>query len=200
MRGRELAISLQSGQRSIADLMADLADGNAEVIARSTAALAQVFRGVITGEGPTVAGRVHFSRSLDAEDAALCATILVLAGRGGDPVSRAEADMLFKINSAADDRRDGRCFDDLLAKAVVHHVMAAGGRHVPSRDIALAASVNLDAWASGVEIDTEIRAWLQMQIDEMGSSSAAQAIAKAIPGVTPPGPQGGIAKVFDLAA
>jgi hypothetical protein len=29
--------------------------------------------GVITGEGPTTRGRIHFSRALDAQDAAWCA-------------------------------------------------------------------------------------------------------------------------------
>jgi hypothetical protein len=40
----------------------------------SVAALAQVCRGIITGEGPTVVGRVHFSRTIDADDAALLCT------------------------------------------------------------------------------------------------------------------------------
>ncbi|MDB5640146.1 MAG: hypothetical protein JWP51_5054, partial [Bradyrhizobium sp.] len=45
---------------------------------RDTAAqaLAVVRDGVITGEGPTTRGRVHFSRELDADDAAWCARIL----------------------------------------------------------------------------------------------------------------------------
>ena len=45
---------------------------------RNTAALALavVRDGVITGEGPTTQGRVHFSRALDADDAAWCARIL----------------------------------------------------------------------------------------------------------------------------
>src|SRR6266850_1039212 len=45
---------------------------------RNTAALALtiVRDGVITGEGPTTKGRIHFSRALDADDAAWCARIL----------------------------------------------------------------------------------------------------------------------------
>jgi hypothetical protein len=31
--------------------------------------------GVITGEGPTTRGRIHFSRALDAQDVAWCARI-----------------------------------------------------------------------------------------------------------------------------
>ena len=45
---------------------------------RKTAAhaLTIVRDGVITGEGPTTRGRIHFSRALDADDAAWCAAIL----------------------------------------------------------------------------------------------------------------------------
>jgi hypothetical protein len=35
-------------------------------------ALGIVRDGVITGEGPTTRGRIHFSRALDAQDAAWC--------------------------------------------------------------------------------------------------------------------------------
>ena len=49
-----------------------------KISCRDTAAqaLAVVRDGVITGEGPTTKGRVHFSRALDAFDAAWCARIL----------------------------------------------------------------------------------------------------------------------------
>ena len=45
-----------------------------EISCRDSAALALtvVRDGVITGEGPTTRGRVHFSRALDAFDAAWC--------------------------------------------------------------------------------------------------------------------------------
>ena len=57
--------------------------------------------GVITGEGPTTKGRVHFSRALDADDAAWCARILTASAVENQPVSRAEAEALFEINNAA---------------------------------------------------------------------------------------------------
>ena len=84
-------------------------------------ALAVVRAGVITGEGPTTTGRVHFSRALDAQDAALCASILTADAVLNQPVSRAEAETLFEINDAAADRSDDGRFDDLFAKAIVHH-------------------------------------------------------------------------------
>jgi hypothetical protein len=149
-----------------------------DVTLNSAAALAQVCRGIITGERPTVVGRAHFSRTIDADDTALCARILVLAGRAGDPVSRAEADALFDINAVAGDQRDGGRFDDLLAKAVVQHVLAACGRDVPSHDVALAPATELNAWASAIEISSEVKFWLEKRMSEMNrGGTAARAIA-----------------------
>jgi len=64
-----------------------------KISCRDTAALALtvVRDGVITGEGPTTKGRVHFSRALDADDAAWCARILTATAVEHQPVSRAEA-------------------------------------------------------------------------------------------------------------
>ncbi len=198
MRNRELAKSLQCEQRSIADMIAEI-ETSPDVTLRSAAALAQVCRGIITGEGPTAAGRVHFSRSIDDDDAALCARILILAGRVGDPVSRAEADTLFDINAAASDRRDGGRFEDLLVKAIVHHVMAACGYDVPSRDIALAAATELNTWASAIEIDEAVRYWLERRVGEINRGTAARAITKAVSGLELAKGLAGT-NLFDIAA
>ena len=106
---------------------------------RNTAAhaLTIVRDGVITGEGPTTKGRVHFSRALDADDAAWCARILTASAVEHQPVSRAEAEALFEINDAAAERSDDGRFDDLLAKAVAHHAAAEAGLKVPPRTVAL---------------------------------------------------------------
>src|SRR4030088_3165348 len=94
-----------------------------KISCRNTAAhaLAIVRDGVITGEGPTTKGRIHFSRALDADDAAWCARILTAAAVEHQPVSRAEDAALFEINDAAAERSDEGRFDDLLAKAGVLH-------------------------------------------------------------------------------
>ena len=70
---------------------------------RQTAAhaLTIVRDGVITGEGPTTKGRIHFSRALDADDAAWCARILTVSAVEHQPVSRAEVEALFEISDAA---------------------------------------------------------------------------------------------------
>src|SRR5215475_9665680 len=70
-------------------LMAAIEHSRIEVADLSAAALRGVLNGVITGEGPTTAGRVHFSRTPDPGDAQLCARILTAAGgEEGAPVTR----------------------------------------------------------------------------------------------------------------
>ena len=77
--------------------------GQLQPSCRKTAAhaLTVVRDGVITGEGPTTKGRIHFSRALDADDAAWCARILTATAVEHQPVSRAEAEALFEISDAA---------------------------------------------------------------------------------------------------
>jgi hypothetical protein len=195
--------SLQCEQRNVADLIAEIATAKSEVALRSATALAQVCREVITGEGPTTAGRIHFSRTIDADDVSLCARILVLAGHHGEPVSRVEADVLFDINAAGSDRCDMGRFDDLLAKAVMHHVMSACGHPVPRREVALAPENPLDSWASAINMHTDVGAWLSMCLRELKpSSDAARAIFAAIGGAIRPrfGNEVPVAAPFDLAA
>jgi hypothetical protein len=129
-------------------------------------ALAVVRDGVITGEGPTTSGRIHFSRALDADDAAWCARILTAAGVATQPVSRAEAEALFEINDAAAERTDDGLFDDLFAKAVVHHAASASGLPVPPRNVALSPDTPIDSWAptQAVGVNTEVLEWISRQM------------------------------------
>jgi hypothetical protein len=135
---------------------------------RNTAAeaLTIVRDGVITGEGPTTRGRIHFSRVLDADDAAWCARILTATAVEHQPVSRAEAEALFEINDAAAERSDDGVFDDLLAKAVVHHAASASGLPVPPRTIALSPDTAIESWAPtrAVGVDTEVLEWIASQM------------------------------------
>jgi hypothetical protein len=129
-------------------------------------ALTVVRDGVITGEGPTTRGRVHFSRALDAFDADWCARILTAAALDDQPISRAEAEALFEINDAAAERSDEGRFDDLLAKAVVHHAASASGLPVPPRTVALARDTAIESWAptQAVGVDTEVLEWIASQM------------------------------------
>lgn len=139
-----------------------------KISCRNTAALALtvVRDGVITGEGPTTRGRVHFSRELDAADAAWCARILTADAVEHQPVSRAEAEALFEINDAAAERSDEGRFDDLLAKAVVHHAASASGLPVPPRTVALSPETAIESWApaQAAGVDTEVLEWIASQM------------------------------------
>ena len=139
-----------------------------KISCRDTAAhaLTIVRDGVITGEGPTTKGRVHFSRELDAADAAWCARILTATAVEHQPVSRAEAEALFEINDAAAERSDNGRFDDLLAKAVVHHAASASGLPVPPRTVALSPETAIESWAptQAAGVDVEVLEWIARQM------------------------------------
>jgi hypothetical protein len=132
----------------------------------SAQALAIVRDGVITGEGPTARGRVHFSRALDADDAAWCARILTARAVANQPVSRAEAEALFEINDAATERSDDGRFDDLLAKAVAHHAASVSGLPVPPRSVALSPDTDIESWAPAraANVDAAVLEWIASQM------------------------------------
>src|SRR6202047_2109921 len=139
-----------------------------KISCRNTAAraLTVVRDGVITGEGPTTRGRVHFSRARDPGAAAWCARILTASAVEHEPVSRAEAEALFEINDAATERSDDGRFDDLLAKAVVHHAASESGLPVPPRTVALSPETAIESWAptQAVSVDTEVLEWIASQM------------------------------------
>ena len=139
-----------------------------EPTCRDTAAsaLTVVRDGVITGEGPTTKGRVHFSRSLDAADVVLCARILTASAVEHLPISRAEVAALFEIDDAATERSDDGRFDDLLAKALAHHAAAASGLPVPPRTVALSPDTEIESWAPihAARVKTEVLEWIASQM------------------------------------
>jgi hypothetical protein len=169
---------------------------------RKTAAqaLTIVRDGVITGEGPTTKGRIHFSRALDAADAAWCARILTATAVAHQPVSRAEAEALFEINDAASERSDDGLFDDLFAKAVVHHAASESGLPVPSRTVALSPDTAIESWAptKAVGVDTEVLEWIasQMRGKRRGNHTLMRLVATIIGAATLPLAQ--IPNVFDI--
>ena len=153
---------------------AKIAETSAEAVdvpqpsCRQTAAhaLTIVRDGVITGEGPTTKGRIHFSRALDADDAAWCTRILTVSAVEHQPVSRAEIEALFQISDAAAERTDDGRFDDLLAKAVAHHAASESGLPVPPRTVALSPETDIESWAptKAANIDTKVLEWLAGQM------------------------------------
>ena len=151
---------------TVAEPIAVLEPSNISCRNTAALALAVVRDGVITGEGPTTRGRVHFSRALDADDAAWCARILTATAVEHQPVSRAEAEALFEINDAAAERSDNGRFDDLLAKAVVHHAASVSGLPVPSRTVALSPETAIESWAPAraAGVDTDVLEWIASQM------------------------------------
>jgi CheY-like chemotaxis protein len=185
------------------NVLAEIASLRNPSPALAALALAEVWRGLVTGEGPHVRGRVHFSRTLDAEDAVLCERILIAAdAEAGTPVSREEADILIKIHETVLERRDRGRFDDLFIKAIAHHVVATQGRPVPSRSVALARETPLHSWASLAELKTvaeSIATWT------IGHRSAMPALPLTLRAATEIGasagpPTGSVARIVDLAA
>ena len=160
------------------------------------AVLRAVRNGVITGEGPTTAGRIHFSRAIDAADTALVRRIL-MAG-GAQPVTRAEADALFDLHEAACERADGGAFDDLLAKAIAHHVLAASGHRVPERARALSSAMALAGWTRNEALDPSVAAWLERRLRRGGRHQAQLAALAALLG--PAGASRVPTLAIDLAA
>jgi hypothetical protein len=150
----------------LADRIAALEPSRISCRDSAALALTVVRDGVITGEGPTTMGRVHFSRALDADDAAWCARILTATAVEHQPVSRAEAEALFEINDAAAERSDDGVFDDLLVKAVVHHAASASGLAVPPRTVALSPDTAIESWAptQANGVDIAVLQWLASQM------------------------------------
>ena len=174
-----------------------------KISCRNTAALALtvVRDGVITGEGPTTKGRVHFSRALDADDAAWCARILTATAVEHQPVSRAEAEALFEINDAAAERSDDGIFDDLLAKAVVHHAASASGLPVPPRTVALAPETAIESWAptKAVGVNIEVLEWLAGQMrGKRRSNHTLMTLVATIVGAATTLPLTQLPNVFDI--
>ncbi len=163
-------------------------------------ALGIVRDGVITGEGPTTRGRIHFSRALDVQDAAWCARILTAMAMADQPVSRAEAEALFEINAAAPESSDTGQFDDLLAKAIVHHAASASGLPVPSRAIALSPDTAIESWAptDAAGVDIEVLEWIasQMRGKLRGNRTVTKLVAAIIGAATLPLAQ--LPNVFDI--
>lgn len=156
--------------RRTASHLTDLFDAieSSAILTRDQAAdaLAVVRDGVITGEGPTTKGRVHFSRSLDLHDAEWCARILKASAVDRQPVSRAEAEALFQIDEAAAERSDNGQFDDLFVKAIAHYAASASGLSVPPRSVALSPDTAIDSWAPtrAAGVNTDVLAWVSAQM------------------------------------
>lgn len=168
---------------------------------RAAVALAEVCRGVLTGEGATTEGRRHFSRTIDAVDARWCARILAAADQ---PVSRAEAENLFAIDAAGVEREDDGRFAILLVKAVTHHLLADAGVAVPPRRVALAAATRLAGWATPqaiAAVGTDAARWLAARLGRQGRRADGEGMLPVLLGGIAPTPRASsLQELVDRAA
>ncbi len=128
----------------------------------SAFAIRQLQAAIISGEGPLIGARKHFSRTVDAEDAALLYRILVAAGGAeGRPVSRAEADALFDLHDATARSHNATAFNDLFYRAIANYTLAASGHALEPRKDALSPEHVLSAQ---FRPNAEQAAWLAERI------------------------------------
>ena len=108
-------------------------------------ALAQIEAAVLTGAGPTRDGSALDPGSVNAAEAMLLRRILFAqAGDGPASISRAEADMLFRIKDLSLGAANAPEWDRLFVQAVGNHLMAYNGY----RPLAREEAVRLEAFVS----------------------------------------------------
>ncbi len=97
--------------------------------------LAQIERVVLTGSGPTRDGGTVNPRGItEAEVALLRRVLFAQAGDGPAIISRAEAEMLFRVKDATRDADNTPSWQKLFVQAVGNHLMAIERYQPPSRD------------------------------------------------------------------
>jgi hypothetical protein len=145
----------------------------------SAYAIDQLGMALIAGDGPALRRRQHFSRMIDADDTALLAQMLVLAGgASGVPVSRVEAEALFDLHDAVAGGANEQSFDDLFFKAIAHHLLAAVGVAVPARQEVLQSELEfasrLACGRGQTLLGPDETAWLAGRIMRDGRATRAE--------------------------
>jgi len=159
-------------------------------------AIRELWREIIVGEGPAVAGRAHYSRELDARDVSLLRRILEAGGKSGTPISAGEAEALFDLHDAVAGANNHASFDDLFFRAITNYMLNASGRETLPRAEALSREPRRDV---GIGIAAECCAWLSSRIMRDGRPTAAErALLLLIDDGTEPDPS--LRSSFDRAA
>lgn len=138
----------------------------------SAFAIRQLCAACISGEGPLIGERVHFSRMMDTEDTAVLNRILVAAGGAeGRPVSREEAEALFDLHDAMARSQNNTAFSDLFYRAIANYVLAASGHALEPRKEALSPDYVLSAQ---LRPGAEQVSWLSERIMRDGQPTLAE--------------------------
>ena len=159
-------------------------------------AIRQLQAAIIKGEGPVIGPRTHFSRVVDAEDAAVLYRILVAAG-GTESIAigRAEAEALFDLHDATARSENDPAFGGLFYRAITHHALAASGEAVAPRQVALMADGALTK-----AVNAEQAAWLSERIMRDGRPTMAEFELLRFLGAEAPRPNLSIRRLLDSAA
>ncbi|MER9598844.1 MULTISPECIES: hypothetical protein [unclassified Mesorhizobium] len=104
----------------------------------SSYALEQVAHAVVDGKGPLMTGGRLIPGSIAKAEVELLRRILYAYGGDGNiAISRAEAEVLFKINERTKAADNDPAWNDLFVKAIANFVMCSAGYEAPVRDVAL---------------------------------------------------------------
>lgn len=135
-------------------------------------ALRQIRHAAITGEGPAAAGRVHFSRTVDAGDVELIDRVLRRGPAAALEAGEAEAEILFDIADACTGSNDD-AWDALFVEAIAGHVRASGaaGKAASARVEWLNARVHGDGRVSLAE--ASLLAFVGREADHGAAARAA---------------------------
>ncbi|CDX52432.1 conserved hypothetical protein [Mesorhizobium plurifarium] len=111
----------------------------------SAYALEQVGHAVIDGKGPMMHGGSLVPGHIAKAEVDLLRRILYAYGGDGNiAISKAEAEVLFKINDRTAAADNDPSWNDLFVKAIANHVMCATGYEPPTREVALRHETFLD--------------------------------------------------------
>jgi hypothetical protein len=174
----------------------ELAGEGAEPVAAF--AIRQLRSAIISGEGPAIGARPHFSRIIDGQDAALLYRILTAAGgSAGRPVTYAEADTLFDLHDAVARSENDTSFNELFFHAIANYVLAASGHALEPRPVALAPGFVVSA---DLRPSTELSAWLSERIMRDGRPTLAEFELLLLIGAPTPKTGSSLRRLLDSAA
>jgi hypothetical protein len=107
--------------------------------------LEQVVHAVIDGKGPLMLGGALVPGLIAKAEVELLRRILHAHGGDGNiAITRAEADVLFRINERTAQANNDPSWNDLFVKAIANFVMCSAGYEAPTRDVALRQESFLD--------------------------------------------------------
>jgi hypothetical protein len=108
-------------------------------------ALEQVAHAVIDGNGPLMLGGAMVPGLIAKAEVELLRRILHAHGGDGNiAITRAEAEVLFRINERTAQGHNDPSWSDLFVKAIANFVMCSAGYEAPTRDVALRRDVFLE--------------------------------------------------------